>query len=127
MNNTFLRISFYYNHIFLVIIFSNKIQVPPAELEHILHTNPEIADAAVVPYVSSALIFFVCSKADQKLFSIQCFTIGNFFPILVPVGSHRESKFFFFFNIAPLVNVSWPIIKMWCCMISSNKKVHQVY
>ncbi|RDX71078.1 4-coumarate--CoA ligase-like 9, partial [Mucuna pruriens] len=25
-------------------------QVPPAELEHILHTNPEIADAAVVPY-----------------------------------------------------------------------------
>jgi phage tail protein X len=31
-------------------------QVPPAELEHILHTNPEIADAAVVPYVSTALI-----------------------------------------------------------------------
>ncbi|KAG2399309.1 4-coumarate--CoA ligase-like 9 [Vigna angularis] len=26
------------------------VQVPPAELEHILHTNPEIADAAVVPY-----------------------------------------------------------------------------
>ncbi|KAF7833957.1 4-coumarate--CoA ligase-like 9 [Senna tora] len=25
-------------------------QVPPAELEHILHTNPEIADAAVIPY-----------------------------------------------------------------------------
>ncbi|KAK7411036.1 hypothetical protein VNO78_02380 [Psophocarpus tetragonolobus] len=25
-------------------------QVPPAELEHILHANPEIADAAVVPY-----------------------------------------------------------------------------
>ncbi|KAK4256967.1 hypothetical protein QN277_006620 [Acacia crassicarpa] len=25
-------------------------QVPPAELEHILHTHPDIADAAVVPY-----------------------------------------------------------------------------
>ncbi|KAE9587432.1 hypothetical protein Lal_00031844 [Lupinus albus] len=25
-------------------------QVPPAELEHLLHTNPEIADAAVIPY-----------------------------------------------------------------------------
>ncbi|KAK7302224.1 hypothetical protein RJT34_13108 [Clitoria ternatea] len=25
-------------------------QVPPAELEHILHSHPEIADAAVVPY-----------------------------------------------------------------------------
>ncbi|KAE9608561.1 putative AMP-dependent synthetase/ligase, AMP-binding enzyme domain-containing protein [Lupinus albus] len=25
-------------------------QVPPAELEHILYTNPEIADVAVVPY-----------------------------------------------------------------------------
>ncbi|OIV97114.1 hypothetical protein TanjilG_04918 [Lupinus angustifolius] len=25
-------------------------QVPPAELEHLLHTNPEIVDAAVIPY-----------------------------------------------------------------------------
>ncbi|XP_020586810.1 4-coumarate--CoA ligase-like 5 [Phalaenopsis equestris] len=25
-------------------------QVPPAELEHILHSHPEIADAAVIPY-----------------------------------------------------------------------------
>ncbi|CAL0319866.1 unnamed protein product [Lupinus luteus] len=25
-------------------------QVPPAELEHLLHTNPEIDDVAVVPY-----------------------------------------------------------------------------
>ncbi|XP_028766243.1 4-coumarate--CoA ligase-like 9 [Neltuma alba] len=25
-------------------------QVPPAELEHVLHTHPEIADAAVIPY-----------------------------------------------------------------------------
>lgn len=48
--------------------FSNKMQVPPAELEHILHTNPEIADAAVVPYVFSALIFCVRSVAALKLF-----------------------------------------------------------
>ncbi|TXG51307.1 hypothetical protein EZV62_023831 [Acer yangbiense] len=26
-------------------------QVPPAELEHLLHSNPDIADAAVIPYV----------------------------------------------------------------------------
>ncbi|OWM65479.1 hypothetical protein CDL15_Pgr009069 [Punica granatum] len=26
-------------------------QVPPAELEHVLHSHPEIADAAVIPYV----------------------------------------------------------------------------
>lgn len=49
-------------NIFLI-IFSNQIQVPPAELEHILHTNPEIADAAVVPYVSSPLM--LCSEANK--------------------------------------------------------------
>ncbi|KAF3330942.1 4-coumarate--CoA ligase-like 7 [Carex littledalei] len=26
-------------------------QVPPAELEHVLHSHPEVADAAVIPYV----------------------------------------------------------------------------
>lgn len=46
-----LPIIFYYLYIFLSIF-----QVPPAELELILLTNPEIADAAVVPYASSALI-----------------------------------------------------------------------
>ena len=35
----------------------NKLQVPPAELEHLLQSNPEIADAAVVPYVSNPVIF----------------------------------------------------------------------
>ncbi|MFQ6650865.1 hypothetical protein Gotur_023003 [Gossypium turneri] len=27
-------------------------QVPPAELEHLLHSHPEISDAAVIPYIS---------------------------------------------------------------------------
>ena len=49
---------FYYFYIFLT-IFSSHFQVPPAELEHILHTNPEIADAAVVPYGSNPLILCV--------------------------------------------------------------------
>lgn len=50
-------------------------QVPPAELEHILHAHPEIADAAVVPYVSFALIFSLnwflpCLKlwGDMKIY-----------------------------------------------------------
>lgn len=30
---------------------SNKMQVPPAELEHVLQSIPDIADAAVIPYV----------------------------------------------------------------------------
>jgi len=56
-------------------------QVPPAELEHILHTNPEIADAAVVPYVSTALInhssLSVCVfeiKSEVVFNSFQCFS-----------------------------------------------------
>ncbi|KAJ9676689.1 hypothetical protein PVL29_021956 [Vitis rotundifolia] len=32
-------------------------QVPPAELEHLLQSNPEIADGAVIPYVSVTTIF----------------------------------------------------------------------
>ncbi|KOM29432.1 hypothetical protein LR48_Vigan682s000600 [Vigna angularis] len=40
-------------------------QVPPAELEHILHTNPEIADAAVVPYGSNPLILYPDEEAGQ--------------------------------------------------------------
>lgn len=34
----------------------NKSQVPPAELEHLLQSNPEIVDAAVVPYVPHTVI-----------------------------------------------------------------------
>lgn len=30
----------------------SKFQVPPAELEQLLQSNPAIADAAVIPYVS---------------------------------------------------------------------------
>lgn len=46
-------------------------QVPPAELEHILHTNPEIADAAVIPYVSIALIFLTCWKSTPELILVE--------------------------------------------------------
>lgn len=38
---------------------SYLLQVPPAELEHLLQSIPEIADAAVVPYAFSPL--FLCS------------------------------------------------------------------
>ncbi|KAL5146160.1 4-coumarate--CoA ligase-like 9 [Glycine soja] len=46
-------------------------QVPPAELEHILHTNPEIADAAVVPYPDEEAgqipIAFVVRKSGSNI------------------------------------------------------------
>ncbi|XP_008239607.1 PREDICTED: 4-coumarate--CoA ligase-like 9 [Prunus mume] len=37
-------------------------QVPPADLEPILQSHPDIADAAVIPYVSSTMTFFACEK-----------------------------------------------------------------
>jgi len=78
----------------LALHFLAIFQVPPAELEHILHTNPEIADAAVVPYVSTALInhssLCVYSKANQKLFSIHF----NAFLNHSSCGSHRNTFYF---------------------------------
>jgi hypothetical protein len=60
--------------------FLTIFQVPPAELEHILHTNPEIADAAVVPYVSTALInqssLCVCVRKQIRScyhFNVYCY------------------------------------------------------
>lgn len=38
--------------VILMLYVWNKLQVPPAELEHILQSHPDIADAAVIPYVS---------------------------------------------------------------------------
>ena len=53
-------------------------QVPPAELEHLLNSNPEVADAAVIPY---GFIFF---KAFVNLFlnSNIIFAMVNLSPIL---------------------------------------------
>lgn len=38
--------------VILILYVWDKLQVPPAELEHILQSHPDIADAAVIPYVS---------------------------------------------------------------------------
>lgn len=48
--------------VILILYVWNKSQVPPAELEHILQSHPDIADAAVIPYVSrnTMTIFFAC-------------------------------------------------------------------
>ncbi|TXG68432.1 hypothetical protein EZV62_003367 [Acer yangbiense] len=43
-------------------------QVPPAELEHLLLSNPEIADAAVIPYIPMA---FVVRKLGSNITEAQ--------------------------------------------------------
>lgn len=77
---------FCYFYIFLI-VFSSHFQVPPAELEHILHTNPEIADAAVVPYGSNPLILCVFRSR-----SIYKFKFAASFPILVPLAKSQRTK-----------------------------------
>ncbi|KAL5748299.1 hypothetical protein ACOSQ2_025596 [Xanthoceras sorbifolium] len=50
-------------------------QVPPAELEHLLHSNPEIADAAVIPYPDEEAgqipMAFVVRKPGSKITEAQ--------------------------------------------------------
>ncbi|AES72330.1 4-coumarate:CoA ligase, putative [Medicago truncatula] len=61
--------------LFLRTLLYQSYQVPPAELEHILHTNPEIADAAVVPYpdedVRQIPMAFVVRKPGSNITAAQ--------------------------------------------------------
>jgi len=79
---------------FAIFTFPCYFSGSPAESEIILHTNPKIVDAAVVPYVSTALInhssLCVCSKANKKLFSIHI----NVFLNYSLCGSHRSIFYF---------------------------------
>lgn len=48
-------------------------QVPPAELEHLLQSNPEIADAAVIPYVPVSFYLL----AAYTLFATHAFKVPH--------------------------------------------------
>lgn len=43
---------------FSYLIHKSELQVPPAELERVLHSIPGIADAAVIPYASLLVVPF---------------------------------------------------------------------
>lgn len=48
-------------------------QIPPAELEHLLQSNPEIADAAVIPYVTVSFYLL----AAYTLFATHAFKVPH--------------------------------------------------
>nr|KAJ0207234.1 hypothetical protein LSAT_V11C500257060 [Lactuca sativa] len=53
-------------------------QVPPAELEHILHTHPDITEAYVIPYAFSPQRLFLlhrCKKYEAKIEEVKS---GNY-------------------------------------------------
>jgi acyl-CoA synthetase (AMP-forming)/AMP-acid ligase II len=55
--------------VILILYVWDKLQVPPAELEHILQSHPDIADAAVIPYVSKYDDNILCLWISAGFFS----------------------------------------------------------
>ena len=64
----------------------NNSHVPPTELEHLLQSNPEIDDAAVIPYVTGT-IFSWCSKSYFHWFA-KCSKSLNFCWINIISSTH---------------------------------------
>lgn len=71
---TWLQISFCHS-IQVMLYVWYILQVPPAELEHILNSHPDIADAAVIPYVSRTMMIIIFACGDL-LVSSMVYSIG---------------------------------------------------